>query len=361
MQFALNEKVFNKKPLEQNRIEPDSPQKDGLEQDSLEQDSFEQGLMKPRLARYNSRNQHQAHARIQFYATQVQRFLTEINQIILDKDQQTKLALCSLFSGGHVLFEDLPGLGKTTLSSALSHLAGLKFQRIQFTNDMLASDVIGINMFNQKEHQFEFKQGPIFTQILLADEINRCSPKTQSALLEAMEEGIVTVDGVRYQLPQPFWVIATQNPLFQSGTYALPESQLDRFLMRLSLGYPSRQAEKILLQQDSRHSLISTLQHIFTEHEVLEIQQLCQSVKMAELVLEYILDLANETRKGRHGLSTRGVLALKKAAQSYAFIEQRHFVTVDDVQAVFVAVTSHRIGLDAVETQQLMQRVAVQG
>ena len=198
-------------------------------------------------------------AAIQANATKIQAFLTQINQIILDKQQQTKLALSCLLAGGHVLFEDLPGLGKTTLSSAFAHIAGLQFQRIQFTNDMLASDVIGVNMFNQKEHLFEFKQGPIFTQILLADEINRCSPKTQSALLEAMEEGAVTVDGVRYALPQPFWVIATQNPLFQSGTYALPESQLDRFLMRLSLGYPSRSAEKLLLQQDSRQVLISVV------------------------------------------------------------------------------------------------------
>ncbi len=183
---------------------------------------------------------------LRLFYPKINTFLEQINQIILDKNQQTKLALACLLAGGHVLFEDLPGLGKTTLSSALSHLAGLKFQRIQFTNDMLASDVIGVNMFNQKEHHFEFKSGPIFTQILLADEINRCSPKTQSALLEAMEEGYVTVDGVRYALPQPFWVIATQNPLFQSGTYALPESQLDRFLMRLSLGYPYASGREII-------------------------------------------------------------------------------------------------------------------
>lgn len=289
----------------------------------------------------------------------IQQFLTQINQIILDKNQQTKLALCSLLAGGHVLFEDLPGLGKTTLSSSLAHLAGLQFQRIQFTNDMLASDVIGVNMFNQKEHQFEFKQGPVFTQILLADEINRCSPKTQSALLEAMEEGLVTVDGVRYALPQPFWVIATQNPLFQSGTYALPESQLDRFLMRLSLGYPSRSAEKLLLQQSSRQQLIATLDHVFSQQEILELQQLVEQMHVGEKVLDYILDLAEESRKGRHGLSTRGVLALKKAAQAHALVEQRNFVTPDDVQAVFVAVASHRIGMHEAETLALMQRVTV--
>lgn len=305
--------------------------------------------------------QQQLNEKIALYQPKIKAFLHQINQIILDKNQQTQLALCSLLAGGHVLFEDLPGLGKTTLSSALAHLAGLKFQRIQFTNDMLASDVIGINMFNQKEHQFEFKQGPIFSQILLADEINRCSPKTQSALLEAMEEGFTTVDGVRYALPQPFWVIATQNPLFQSGTYALPESQLDRFLMRLSLGYPSRSAEKLLLQQDSRYTLISALSHIFHASEILELQAVTQQIAVNDVVLDYLLDLANETRKGRQGLSTRGVLALKKAAQAHALIEQRAFVTVDDVQAVFVAVTAHRTGLSEVETLALMKHVAVQG
>ena len=298
-------------------------------------------------------------AAIQANSTKIQAFLTQINQIILDKHQQTKLALSCLLAGGHVLFEDLPGLGKTTLSSALAHIAGLQFQRIQFTNDMLASDVIGVNMFNQKEHLFEFKQGPIFTQILLADEINRCSPKTQSALLEAMEEGAVTVDGVRYALPQPFWVIATQNPLFQSGTYALPESQLDRFLMRLSLGYPSRSAEKLLLQQDSRQVLISTLAQVFQQDEILQLQHLVQQVYVGEVVMDYLLDLAQESRKGRHGLSTRGLLALKKAAQAHALIEQRSFVTADDVQAVFVAVTAHRIGLSESETAQLMRQIRI--
>jgi len=295
------------------------------------------------------------------YYPKIDEFLNQINQIILDKQQQTKLALCSLLAGGHLLFEDLPGLGKTTLASSLSRLAGLDFQRIQFTNDMLASDVIGINMFNQKEHQFEFKHGPIFTQILLADEINRCSPKTQSALLEAMEEGSVTVDGTRYALPKPFWVIATQNPLFQSGTYSLPESQLDRFLMKLSLGYPSRTAEKQLLQQTSRHDLIGKLQSTFQQQEILQLQSIVNKITVNDLIFDYMLDLAEETRKGRHGLSTRGLLALKKAAQAYAFIEKRQFVIADDVQAVFVAVVSHRIGLGESESLALMEKVAIKG
>ncbi|KXO76939.1 AAA family ATPase [Acinetobacter venetianus] len=294
---------------------------------------------------------------IQSFSPKIERFLVEINQLILDKPQQTKLALSCLLAGGHVLFEDLPGLGKTTLASALARLAGLHFQRIQFTNDMLASDVIGINIFNQKEHLFEFKKGPIFTQILLADEINRCSPKTQSALLEAMEEGAVTVDAVNYELPQPFWVLATQNPLFQSGTYALPESQLDRFLMRLSLGYPSRQAEKLLLQQNSRQFLIHQLDAVFTQADILHLRELAKQVYLSDVVLNYILDLAAETRKQRHGLSTRGVLALKAATQAYALVEGRGFVTSDDVQSVFVAVVAHRLSLGEVEAKQILQSV----
>ena len=309
----------------------------------------------------SAENQSAANSALTNYYPKIDQFLHQINQIILDKNQQTKLALCSLLAGGHLLFEDLPGLGKTTLASSLSRLAGLDFQRIQFTNDMLASDVIGINMFNQKEHQFEFKYGPIFTQILLADEINRCSPKTQSALLEAMEEGNVTVDGTRYELPKPFWVIATQNPLFQSGTYSLPESQLDRFLMRLSLGYPSRAAEKLLLQQNSRYELIAQLQSIFKNNEILQLQCIVNEISINNLIFEYMIDLAEETRKGRHGLSTRGLLALKKAAQAYALIEKRQFVIADDVQAVFVAVASHRIGLGESETLALMQKVPVKG
>ncbi|ERS04205.1 methanol dehydrogenase [Acinetobacter sp. COS3] len=294
---------------------------------------------------------------IQSFSPKIERFLVEINQLILDKPQQTKLALSCLLAGGHVLFEDLPGLGKTTLASALARLAGLHFQRIQFTNDMLASDVIGINIFNQKEHLFEFKKGPIFTQILLADEINRCSPKTQSALLEAMEEGAVTVDAVNYELPQPFWVLATQNPLFQSGTYALPESQLDRFLMRLSLGYPSRQAEKLLLQQNSRQFLIHQLDAVFTQADILHLRELAKQVYLSDAVLNYILDLAAETRKQRYGLSTRGVLALKAATQAYALVEGRGFVTSDDVQSVFVAVVAHRLSLGEVEAKQILQSV----
>ncbi len=294
---------------------------------------------------------------IKSFSHKIESFIIQVNELILDKPQQTKLALTCLLAGGHVLFEDLPGLGKTTLASALARLAGLHFQRIQFTNDMLASDVIGINIFNQKEHIFEFKKGPVFTQILLADEINRCSPKTQSALLEAMEEGAVTVDGIHYELPQPFWVLATQNPLFQSGTYALPESQLDRFLMRLSLGYPSRQAEKLLLQQSSRQLLIHQLDSVFNQADILHLRELAKQVFLSDAVLNYILDLAAETRKQRHGLSTRGVLALKAASQAYALVEGRAFVTTDDVQMVFISVVSHRLSLGENEVRKILESV----
>lgn len=303
---------------------------------------------------------HNLDTALMHYAPKIDLFLTQINTLILDKPQQTTWSLCCLFAGGHVLFEDLPGLGKTTLSHALSYLAGLKFQRIQFTNDMLASDIIGFNLFNQKEHQFEFKQGPIFSQILLADEINRSSPKTQSALLEAMEEGFVTVDAVRYALPKPFWVIATQNPFSQSGTYALPESQLDRFLMCLSLGYPSPHAEKLLLKQQSRRTLFQTLTPVFNTEDILTIQHYTQHVHCSEAILDYLVRLANETRKGHHGLSTRGLLALKRAAQSYAFIQKRAFVLPEDIQTIFSAVVAHRIQLSKPETDLILNRVAVE-
>lgn len=316
------------------------------------------GMEKASVQEKKIQNQQLEHD-IKSFSHKIESFLIEVNQLILDKPQQTKLALTCLLAGGHVLFEDLPGLGKTTLASALARLAGLHFQRIQFTNDMLASDVIGINIFNQKEHVFEFKKGPVFTQILLADEINRCSPKTQSALLEAMEEGAVTVDGIHYELPQPFWVLATQNPLFQSGTYALPESQLDRFLMRLSLGYPSRQAEKLLLQQSSRQLLIHQLDAVFTQADILHLRELAKQIFLSDAVLNYILDLARETRKQRHGLSTRGVLALKAAAQAHALVEGRDFTTTDDVQTVFIAVVAHRLSLSEVEVKQILQAVEV--
>lgn len=296
---------------------------------------------------------------IEHYTLSIQLFLNQINQIILDKPVQTKLSLVCLLANGHVLFEDLPGLGKTTLASALAKLAGLHFNRIQFTNDMLASDVIGMNMFNQKESNFEFKHGPIFTQILLADEINRCSPKTQSALLQAMEEGVVTLDSVTYKLPEPFWVIATQNPIFQSGTYALPESQLDRFLMRLSLGYPSRAAEKSLLLDASRQTLLEQITPVLSHGDIVLMQQCVQQVYLSDVVLNYILDLASYSRLQSHGLSTRALLAIKMAAQALAFVEGREYVITDDIQTVFPAVAAHRMKMTEQDAHLLLGQVEV--
>lgn len=296
---------------------------------------------------------------IEHYTPSIQLFLNQINQIILDKPVQTKLSLVCLLANGHVLFEDLPGLGKTTLASALAKLAGLHFNRIQFTNDMLASDVIGMNMFNQKESNFEFKHGPIFTQILLADEINRCSPKTQSALLQAMEEGVVTLDSVTYKLPEPFWVIATQNPIFQSGTYALPESQLDRFLMRLSLGYPSRAAEKSLLLDASRQTLLEQITPVLSHGDIVLMQQCVQQVYLSDVVLNYILDLASYSRLQSHGFSTRALLAIKMAAQALAFVEGREYVITDDIQTVFPAVAAHRMKMTEQDAHLLLDQVEV--
>lgn len=296
---------------------------------------------------------------IEHYTLSIQLFLNQINQIILDKPVQTKLSLVCLLANGHVLFEDLPGLGKTTLASALAKLAGLHFNQIQFTNDMLASDVIGMNMFNQKESNFEFKHGHIFTQILLADEINRCSPKTQSALLQAMEEGVVTLDSVTYKLPEPFWVIATQNPIFQSGTYALPESQLDRFLMRLSLGYPSRAAEKSLLLDASRQTLLEQITPVLSHGDIVLMQQCVQQVYLSDVVLNYILDLASYSRLQSHGLSTRALLAIKMAAQALAFVEGREYVITDDIQTVFPAVAAHRMKMTEQDAHLLLDQVEV--
>lgn len=277
---------------------------------------------------------------------QVARLLAQLNQVVLDKPQVLKLALSCVLAGGHLLLQDLPGMGKTTLAQGLAQLLGMTFSRVQFTNDMLPADILGMTIYNQAKLRFEFRKGPVFTQLMLADEINRSSPKTQSALLEAMEERQVTQDGQSYRLPQPFFVIATQNPLQQAGVYPLPESQLDRFLMCLSLGYPSPAAERALLQGQDRRELLAELEALLDTEAVLLAQRGVQQIYVADVVLDYLQRLVAKTRISQeyHGLSPRGVLSLQRAAQAYAYVSGHQEVTPEDIQAVFVAVADHRLG-----------------
>ena len=300
---------------------------------------------------------------------QIAQLMTQLNQIVLDKPQVVKLALSGILAGGHLLLQDLPGMGKTTLAQGLAQLLGLSFSRVQFTNDMLPADILGMSIFDQSKQQFEFRSGPIFTQLLLADEINRSSPKTQSALLEAMEERQVTQDGQTYPLPQPFFVIATQNPLQQAGVYPLPESQLDRFLLCLSLGYPSPIAERELLKGQDRRALLKELPAVLDTEAVLLAQQGVKQVYVADVVLDYLQRLVAKTRASQeyHGLSPRGVLSLQRAAQAHAYVSGHMEVTPEDIQAVFAAVTDHRLGQRFVPahvtggqaTQTIAQRILV--
>ena len=273
--------------------------------------------------------------------------IEDLSSVIFGKQQQIKLALTCLFSEGHLLIEDLPGMGKTTLSHALSAVLGLSYQRIQFTSDLLPADILGTNVFNSTEHSFTFHKGPIFSQVVLADEINRAGPKTQSALLEAMEEQQVTVDGKKYTLPNPFFVIATQNPLYQSGTYPLPESQLDRFLMRISLGFPPKEAEKRLILNMQKRDY-SKLPKRINQQELTAIQTQISQITLSSPIIDYIIELVNYTRTSNafaSSLSPRASMALAKAARSWAFIDGRDFVMPEDVQAVFASVCQHRLGL----------------
>ncbi len=276
----------------------------------------------------------------------IARLLAQMNEIILDKPQVIKLALSCILAGGHLLLQDLPGMGKTTLAQGLAQLLGLSFNRIQFTNDMLPADILGISIFDPSSATMSFRQGPIFTQLLLADEINRSSPKTQSALLEAMEERQVSQDGQTFALPSPFFVIATQNPLQQAGVYPLPESQLDRFLMCLSLGFPSPNAERALLRGQDRRELLSKLEAVMNHEAIREAQQQIQQVFVADVVLDYLQRLVAKTRSSLdyHGLSPRGVIALQRAAQAFAYVSGQSEVTPEDIQAVFAAVADHRLG-----------------
>jgi MoxR-like ATPase len=278
-------------------------------------------------------------------ADPIQQAIAQINHIILGKEKETKLALCCLLAKGHLLIEDLPGMGKTTLSHALASTLSLSYSRVQFTSDLLPADITGISIFNQQEHNFTFHPGPIFNQVVLADEINRASPKTQSALLEAMEEKQVSVDGHTHQLPDPFFVIATQNPLHQSGTFALPESQLDRFLMRITLGFPPQEAERQMLTQQYQQEK-SSVHGVIDQQTLHQIQQSVDEVTAKDQVIDYILRLVNLTRVSDdfpNPLSPRATMALLKAAKAWAIIDGRDFVTHEDVQIVLPSVAEHRL------------------
>nr|WP_312115804.1 AAA family ATPase [Moraxella sp. CTOTU47915] len=276
----------------------------------------------------------------------LQAMLVSINNIVLDKPEVVKLAVACLLANGHLLLQDLPGMGKTTLAHAIANHLGLSFNRVQFTSDMLPADILGISLYKTDTGTFEFKPGPIFCQLLLADEINRSSPKTQSALLEAMEERQVSQDGVTRKLPEPFFVIATQNPTQQSGVFILPESQLDRFLMCLSLGYPSVNAERELLLGKDRRQMLSQITPMLDTQSLQQAQAQAKDIYIADVVIDYLQRLVAKTRESRdyHGLSTRGVLALKQAAQAFAYLGGYNEVTPEDIQAVFAAVVDHRLG-----------------
>ncbi len=276
----------------------------------------------------------------------LQAMLVSINDIVLDKPAVVKLAVACLLANGHLLLQDLPGMGKTTLAHAIANHLGLSFNRVQFTSDMLPADILGISLYKTDTGTFEFKPGPIFCQLLLADEINRSSPKTQSALLEAMEERQVSQDGVTRKLPEPFFVIATQNPMQQSGVFILPESQLDRFLMCLSLGYPSVNAERELLLGKDRRQMLSQITPMLDTQSLQQAQAQAKDIYIADVVIDYLQRLVAKTRESRdyHGLSTRGVLALKQAAQAFAYLGGYNEVTPEDIQAVFAAVVDHRLG-----------------
>lgn len=286
-----------------------------------------------------------------------------LNTVLLGKEHQVKLSLACLLARGHLLIEDIPGLGKTTLSHAIANCLGLSYNRIQFTSDLLPSDLLGINIFDKNKAEFVFHPGPVFSQIVLADEINRATPKAQSALLEAMEERQVTIEGVTRPLPMPFFVIATQNPLEQSGTYPLPESQLDRFLMRVSLGYPAPQSEKELLLGVDRRDIIKELTATLTYDTLLSLQKKVDNVTATEPLIDYIQRIILYTRENApygHGLSPRGGLALLKAAKAWALVEGRNSVLPDDVQAVLPSVVEHRLGSSGSTTNQTTSNKIIQ-
>ncbi len=272
--------------------------------------------------------------------------LAALNAVILGKEAQTRLALACLLARGHLLIEDVPGVGKTTLARALSAILGLSYKRIQFTSDMLPADIIGVSVYRRDKDEFEFHQGPVFSEMVLADEVNRATPKAQSALLEAMQEGQVSVDGQTYTLPKPFFVVATQNPSEQSGTFALPESQLDRFMLRIELGYPDAAQERALLAGHSSATLIDNQKPVLNPLAIRDLQQAVDKIHVSEPMLDYLQALVDHSRNSgqyKVGLSPRGALAMRQAACALALIEGRSAVYPDDIQSVVPAIAGHRL------------------
>ena len=281
---------------------------------------------------------------------------TAVRTVIRGKDEVVRLALVSMFARGHLLIEGVPGVGKTTLGQALARALDCSFQRVQFTSDMLPSDVLGISIWSAVEQAFEFKRGPVFTNILLADEVNRTTPKTQSALLEAMNEGQVTVDVHSYPLPQPFLVIATQNPVEHHGTYPLPESQLDRFLMRARMGYPGENAEREILRSTAGAVQLEKMQPVLSAADVLEMQQAVVRVRVDDALVNYTLEIVKKTRESEYlslGVSPRGSQMLYRAAQAMAFLEGRNFCTPEDFKPLVVPVFAHRVVVNALYSSTL--------
>jgi len=279
-------------------------------------------------------------------STSISALIDALARVLLGKEEQIRLALSCLLAKGHLLVEDLPGMGKTTLSHALAQVLGLEYQRIQFTSDLLPADILGTSIFNQTSAEFEFRPGPVFAQVLLADEINRATPKTQGALLEAMEERQITVDGTTYPLPRPFFVIATQNPVTQMGTYPLPESQLDRFLMRISLGYPDPTTERKLLKGFNPRQDMDKLKAITDGEGLAQLQQQVSKVFLSDALLDYvqrILAFTRESNRFRFGLSPRAGMALVQCAQAYALVSGRQHVIPEDIQTILPSVAEHRL------------------
>jgi MoxR-like ATPase len=279
-------------------------------------------------------------------SSELKKIIDAAGKILLGKHEVIKLSIACLLARGHLLIEDLPGVGKTTLAHTLAHMLGLHYQRIQFTSDLLPSDIIGVSIYERSEQRFQFHHGPVFAQLVLADEINRATPKAQSALLEAMEERQVTTDGVTHSLPEPFFVIATQNPAHQVGTFPLPESQLDRFLMRVHIGYPDRAAERELLSGDNRRQMLQKMPAMIDSLRLSDYQQQVSQVHVADALIDYCQDILAFSRSSpdyRHGLSPRAGLAILQSARAWALIEGRKMVLPEDLQAILPATIGHRL------------------